>query len=450
MGVWVGLLWGYWMLTDKGVRAIVAKDKPFKLADSGGLFLHVAPTGYKSWRFKYRIGGKEQLLTLGCYPEVSLANAREMRNEARKQLRAGSDPRHAARRAKLIGANEDHETFEAVARRWHEKQRDRWKPVHANDVITSLERDIFPHLGNMPLDQIDRRTLVAVLRRIEGRGAIETARRIKQRVAKVYQFANAEGGDFVNPAADINEALAPVPPAKRYPALIRLSDIQSLIADIDRAGASPVTRLASRFLALTAQRPGMIRLMQWADIQQVDWGDVTSGIDEAKWLVPASKVKQELHLRSDETFDHPVPLSSQAVEVLRAVRLLTGQSKFVFPSSRSGTAPMSVNTIGYLYNREGYKGRHVPHGWRSSFSTIMNETFERQAGQDERLLADRLIVDLMLAHTPKGMSASELRYNRAAYMPRRRELAQQWGDLIMNGAMPLAEILDSPRRKPRD
>ena len=216
------------------------------------------------------MGGKEQLLTFGRYPDVSLADARELRNEARKQLRAGSDSRHAARRARLIGANEDQETFETVARRWHDKQRGRWKPVHANDVITSLERDIFPKIGNMPLDQIDRRTLVAVLRKIEARGAIETAHRIKQRVAKIYQFANAEGGDFVNPAADINEALAPVPPAKRYPALIRLSDIQSLIADIDRAGASPVTRLASRFLALTAQRPGMIRLMQWADIQQVD------------------------------------------------------------------------------------------------------------------------------------------------------------------------------------
>ncbi|PZO68570.1 MAG: integrase [Pelagerythrobacter marensis] len=438
------------MLTDKGVRATLPKDKPFKLADSGGLFLHVAPTGYKSWRFKYRLGGKEQLLTFGRYPDVSLADARELRNEARKQLRAGSDPRHAARRARLIGANEDQETFETVAKRWHDKQRGRWKPVHANDVITSLERDIFPKIGNMPLDQIDRRTLVAVLRKIEARGAIETAHRIKQRVAKIYQFANAEGGDFVNPAADINEALAPVPPAQRYPALVRLSDIREIIAKIDRAGASPVTRLASRLLALTAQRPGMIRLMQWEDVAGVDWADLTSSMTEAMWIVPASKMKQELHLRRDDAFNHPVPLSRQAVDVLRAIRLFTEQSKFVFPSIRSGTEPMSGNAIGYLYNREKYKDRHVPHGWRSSFSTIMNEMVERKAGQDERMLADRLIVDLMLAHTPKGMSATELRYNRAAYLPRRRELAQQWADLIMEGAMPLAEIMESPRRKPRD
>nr|WP_233397087.1 site-specific integrase [Qipengyuania sp. YIM B01966] len=289
-----------------------------------------------------------------------------------------------------------------------------------------------------------------MLRKIEARGAIETAHRIKQRVAKIYQFANAEGGDFVNPAADINEALAPVPPAQRYPALVRLSDIREMIAKIDRAGASPVTRLASRLLALTAQRPGMIRLMQWEDVAGVDWADLTSSMTEAMWIVPASKMKQELHLRRDDAFNHPVPLSRQAVDVLRAIRLFTEQSKFVFPSIRSGTEPMSGNAIGYLYNREKYKDRHVPHGWRSSFSTIMNEMVERKAGQDERMLADRLIVDLMLAHTPKGMSAIELRYNRAAYLPRRRELAQQWADLIMEGAMPLAEIMESPRRKPRD
>lgn len=442
--------WGYWMLTDKAARAAGPKDKPYKVADSGGLSLHVSTTGHKSWRFKYRFAGKELLLTLGAYPDISLAEAREMRNEAKKLLRNGQDPRHAAKRAKLNGQADDEETFEAVARRWHQKQCARWKPVHANDVITSLERDIFPHLGAMPMGEIDKRTLVAVLRKIENRGAIETAHRIKQRVAKVYQFANAEGGNFANPAADINEALTPVPPAKRYPALVDVQEIRKLLGDVDRAGSSPVTRLASRFMALTAQRPGMVRIMEWPEIQGVDWGNAGVSIIDATWVVPSAKVKQELHLRSDEAFDHPVPLSRQAVDTLRAVRLLTGRCRYIFPSSRSGTVPMSVNTVGYLYNREGYKGRHVPHGWRSSFSTIMNELVERKAGHDERLLADRFIIDLMLAHTPKGMSASELRYNRAAYLPRRRELAQRWGDLIMEDALPVEDILDSPRRKPRN
>lgn len=240
-----------------------------------------------------------------------------------------------------------------------------------------------------------------------------------------------------------------LPPSKRYPALLDVDAIRRMLADVDRAGASPVTRLAGRSLALTAQRPGMVRHMEWGEVSGVDWGSPSADVSEVLWTVPADKIKQELHLRSDEAFDHKIPLSPPAVETLRVVRLLTGRAPYVFPNARAGTSAMSENAIGYLYNREGYKGKHVPHGWRSSFSTIMNEQAERELGTDLRLLADRLIIDLMLAHTPAGMSATELRYNRARYMDRRRELAQRWADMIMEGALPATEILDSPRRKPR-
>ena len=437
------------MLTDKAVRAADVRGKAYKLTDSRGLHLHVSAKGHKSWRYKYRFDKKEQLLTLGAYPEVSLADAREKRDEAKRILREGRDPRHAARRGRLLGDSSSAKSFEVVAREWHALQLPRWKPVHAEDVITSLERDVFPHLGAMPLAEIDKPTLLSILRRIENRGAIETSRRIKQRVAAVYRYANAEGAKVENPAVDINDALKPLPPSKRYPALITVAAIRTLMGDIDRAGASPVNRLAARFLALTAQRPGMVRNIEWKDITGVDWGDVDGDISESLWTVPAEKIKQELHLRSDEAFSHPVPLSVQAVETLRSVRWLTGRSPLVFPGARSGLSPISENAIGYLYNREGYKGRHVPHGWRSSFSTIMNEQAEREVGTDVRLLADRLIIDLMLAHTPKGMSATELRYNRAAYMARRRELAQRWADIIMEGSISAAEIVNSPRRKRR-
>jgi integrase len=437
------------MLTDKTVRAADVRGKAYKLTDSRGLHLHVSAKGHKSWRYKYRFDKKEQLLTLGAYPEVSLADAREKRDEAKRILREGRDPRHAARRGRLLGESSSAKSFEVVAREWHALQLPRWKPVHANDVITSLERDVFLHLGAMPMAEIDKPTLLSILRKIENRGAIETSRRIKQRVAAIYRYANAQGAKVENPAVDINDALKPLPPSKRYPALITVVAIRTLMGDIDRAGASPVNRLAARFLALTAQRPGMVRFIEWKDITGVDWGDVDSDISEALWTVPAEKIKQELHLRSDEAFTHSVPLSVQAVETLRGVRWLTGRSPLVFPGTRSGLAPISENAIGYLYNREGYKGRHVPHGWRSSFSTIMNEQAEREVGTDVRLLADRLIIDLMLAHTPKGMSATELRYNRAAYMARRRELAQRWADIIMEGAISAAEIVNSPRRKRR-
>ena len=437
------------MLTDKAVRAAAVQDKAYKLTDSRGLHLHVSARGHKSWRYKYRFEKKERLLTLGAYPEVSLADAREKRDEAKKILREGRDPRHAARRGRLVGVSDPVKSFEEVAREWHALQIERWKSVHAKDVITSLERDIFPHLGSMPMAEIDKPLLLSVLRRIESRGAIETARRIKQRVAAIYRYADAGGAKLENPAADINDALKPLPPSKRYPALVDVGSIRIMIGDIDQAGASPVNRLAARFLALTAQRPGMVRFMEWNDITCIDWANADSDSSDALWKVPAGKIKQELHLRSDEAFEHPIPLSSQAVETLRAVRWLTGRSPFVFPGARSGLKPISENAIGYLYNREGYKGRHVPHGWRSSFSTIMNEQAERELGTDLRLLADRMIVDLMLAHTPRGMSASELRYNRAAYMPRRRELAQRWADMIMEGTIPAGEIIDSPRRKRR-
>ncbi|KPF63251.1 tyrosine-type recombinase/integrase [Porphyrobacter sp. AAP60] len=437
------------MLTDKAVRAATPRDKSYKVSDSGGLSLHVSPKNHKSWRFKYRMEGKEQLLTLGTYPEVSLAEAREKRNDARKLLREGRDPRISAKRAKLVGDSGTFQTFEQAAREWHLVQKPRWKPVHADDVITSLERDIFPHLGTMPMDVIDKPLLLSLLKKIEARGAIETARRVKQRIAAIYRYVNAHGAGLENPANDINDALAPLPPSKRYPALLEVDAIRRMLGDIDRAGASPVTRFASRFLALTAQRPGMVRHMEWGEISDVDWGNPSADVSEALWTVPAEKIKQELHLRSDDAFDHKIPLSRQAVETLRAVRLLTGKAPFAFPNARAGTVAMTENAIGYLYNREGYKGRHVPHGWRSSFSTIMNEQAERELGTDLRLLGDRLIIDLMLAHTPAGMSATELRYNRARYMDRRRELAQRWADMITEGALPATEILDSPRRKPR-
>jgi integrase len=437
------------MLTDKAVRAAAPKEKAYKLADSSGLHLSVSPKNHKSWRFKYRFEGKEQLLTLGVYPDVTLAEAREKRNDARKILREGRDPRNAARRAKIVGDRGKFQTFEQAAREWHELQRPRWKPVHSNDVITSLERDIFPNLGSLPMDEIDKPLLLSVLRKIEGRGAVETSRRVKQRVSAIYRYANAHGAGLENPANDINDALAPLPPSNRYPALTDVSAIKVMIADIDRAGSSPVNRYASRFLALTAQRPGMVRHLEWSELTGINWNTMQSDDIGASWTVPANKIKQELHLRSDEEFDHTVPLSRQAVESLRAVRVLTGNARFVFPSALSGLVPISENTIGYLYNREGYKGRHVPHGWRSSFSTIMNELAERELGHDLRQFADRMIIDLMLAHTPQGMSATELRYNRARYMTRRRELAQQWADLIMEGAIPVVEILTSLRRRRR-
>ncbi|NCN86185.1 MAG: integrase arm-type DNA-binding domain-containing protein [Sphingomonadales bacterium] len=438
------------MLTDKAIKAAAVKDKPYKITDGHGLFLHVSIKGHKTFRFKFRFEKKEQLLVIGAYPEISLADARERRNDARKLLREGRDPRHSFNRLKLVGEAAGTKSFETLAREWHDLRQSHWKPVHAKDVITSLERDVFPLLGPMPLTEIDEQLLLKVLRKVEDRGAIETARRLKQRISSVFLYARGLGIKVDNPAAHIGEALKPVPHSRKFAAIVTVDGIRRLISDTDRAGASPVTRLGARFLALTCQRPGMVRHLEWSDLAGVDWGDPSADSPEALWTVPTSKLKIELKLRANDEFNHKVPLAPQAVETLRAVRWLTGRDQYVFPNSLSGFKPMSENAIGYLYNREGYRGRHVPHGWRSSFSTIMNEMAERELGQDRRLLADRLIIDLMLAHKPSGMSADEFVYNRASYMPRRRELAGIWADMIMEGALDSHEIVNSPRRKQRD
>jgi integrase len=194
----------------------------------------------------------------------------------------------------------------------------------------------------------------------------------------------------------------------------------------------------------------MVRRASWSEFEGIDWNDECGETIEAVWRIPAERMKQELALRQDEEFDHLVPLSHQAVECLRAVRSLTGASSFVFCSGWDASDPMSENALSYLYVREGYRGRHVPHGWRASFSTIMNGVVERLSLGPERLLLDRLVIDLMLAHTPKGMSATELLYNRNKYPERRRELAVMWANMVMVEATPAADVLTSPRRRRRN
>lgn len=435
------------MLTDPQVRKAVAKDRDYKLPDSGGLHLYVTKTGHRSWRFKYRFGGKERRLVFGSYPDVSLKRARELRDDAKRALRNGLDPGLESKRARLSRQQGYTNTFEQFAREWHASQVSRWKDVHANDVITSMERDLFKEIGGYPVDQIDETLLLHALRKVEARGAIETAHRLRQRAERVFKFASGAGIKNSNPAVNVAESMKPVPPKKRRPALVDLRQIHALIRASDRAAASPVTRLSSRFLGLTAQRPGMVRNALWTEISGVDWSDASKPPSDALWTIPAEKMKQELELREDEAFEHQVPLSEAAVEVLRVVRQFSRGRGYIFPGGRDTSVPLSMNAVGYLYNREGFKGRHVPHGWRSSFSTVMNSRIERSLPGAEKLLVDRLIIDLMLAHTPAGMSHTELIYNRAAYMERRRELAENWAALILDGADPASSLLDGRRRR---
>ena len=432
------------MLTDAAVKKAEAREKPYKMADSGGLYLYVAATGLKSWRMKFRMHGKEKLLTFGPYPEVKLSEARQRRDDARRQIRDQVDPSGARRRAQESRAEKRAEearqlTFEQAARRWFDQQRDRWVPVHANDVITSLERDVFPMLGKRALVSIDAPAVLDVLRAVENRGAIETAKRLRQRISGVFAMHVSEGVVPVDPAASVGKALKPLPKKRRQPAIVDPDEARKVLEAAEASGASPITKLASRFLALTQSRPGMVRGVAWDEIEGIDWTGERYGPDLPIWRVPAARMKLILDLKDEEVFEHVVPLCHQAVDVLRAAHRLTGRGRLIFPGQRHSHRPLSENAIGYLYNRVGYHGRHVPHGWRSSFSTTMNGLAVRQ-----KRVGDEAVIELMLAHVPENKVKAA--YDRAGHMERRRELAQEWADLLMKGMVPAAVLLAGRRK----
>jgi integrase len=435
------------MLTDAAIRKIKPAAKDQKVAESGGLYLFVTKAGHRSWRLKYRFEGKERVLVLGSYPELGLTAAREARDSAKRLLKEGRDPGYERKKERLANSAKHDHLFETVAHQWFDLQKPRWKPVHADDVITSLERDIFPKLGAFAVADIDKPMVLAVLRAVEDRGAIETAKRLRQRLASIFDYAEAKGLVIANPA-HVTKLLKKAPAGRRWPALLELEQLQKLIADVDQAGANPVTRLASRLMALTAQRPGMIRRAPWSEFEGINWESADTPAPQALWRIPPSRMKLEMDMRDDEVFEHLVPLSSEAVDVLRAVHRLTGRGPLAFPNNRSSSTPLSENAVGYLYNRLGYKGRHVPHGWRASFSTLMNGHFASlyPVGTKPQMMPERLYIDLMLAHVPEGMSAAELRYNRNKYLDQRRQIAELWAGWIM-GNQPCAQsLLDGPRR----
>jgi integrase len=428
------------MLTDLKVRQAKARDGDYKLPDSGGLHLFVTKRAFKSWRLKYRFAGKEKLLVLGSYPDVSLAEARERRDEAKRILREHRDPAVEAQKRRLVAAAAAEATFESVAREWHEMQTSRWVPVHAADVLKSLEQEVFPHLGTVPLKEIDAPLVLAVLRKIERRGALETAKRVRQRMSAVFVHGIATGACSDDPAARVMKALRPTPKKTRQPAITEIEDLRDLLRKVEASGATPVTKIASRLLALTAVRPGVLRGVTWGECEGIDWSSPRPEDAEAPlWRIPSERMKLVLDRKGDAAFEHLAPLSRQAVEVLAVIRPLTKRLNIVFPSTRHLHRPLSENAIGYLYNREGYHGRHVPHGWRAAFSTIMNERAERDGRS-----GDRAVIDLMLAHIPPN--TVEGAYNRATYMERRREIAQEWADLLTDGLVPVAELLKGPRR----
>lgn len=402
-------------LSDQACRkALPDSGKEKRLYDGGGLYLAIRPSGVKSWKLKYRWHGAEKKLTIGPYPTISLREAREKRDEAKLQISSGTDPA-AQRRARLrrvaIG-----ETFEEVARAWHANKKAKLTPRYAQQVLARLEVNAFPLLGRKPIGEITPADVLEAIRRIEKRGALVMAQEVRGHISEVFVWAIASGLAETDPAAIIRKALQPSV-GGRFPAVETIEDARGLLRAIDaRSGNRGLasTKLASRLLALTAVRPGVVRIAEREEFEQLDGA-------EPLWRIPAAKMKLLAERKADSRFDFLVPLAPAAAAVVEAAMEKSSHPRFLFPGANRAGA-ISDSTLSQLYLDAGYRGRHVPHGWRATFSTIMNE----RAAEQERW-GDREIIDLMLAHVKGDVEAA---YNRAAYMPRRRQLAQEWATLL--------------------
>ncbi len=388
-------------LTNTAIRHAKPAEKARKLFDGHGLYLLILPTGGKYWRFKYRFGGKEKLLALGTYPEIALREARERREEARKLFAHGIDPgaeRQAAKVAAIASERRDRDTFEAVAREWFGKYSAAWAAGHAETVIGRLVRDVFPWLGGRPVGEIIALELLEVLRRVEARGAVSTAHRIKQICGQVFRYAIATGRASRDPSGDLRGALAPER-EKHHGALTKPVDVAGLMRGVDSYQGSFVVKCALRFTALTFARPGEIRKAEWSEID----------FDNAVWRIAAERMKMRR--------EHLVPLSRQAVDVLRELHPLTGAGRYIFPG-RTAARPMSENAITAALRYLGYqRGQMTAHGFRTMASTLLNEM---------GWSADA--IERQLAHAERD----EVRgaYNRAEYLAERRRMMESWADYL--------------------
>jgi integrase len=405
------------MLSDLACRNAAKKPKAYKLADGQGLYLFVTPTGFKSWRWKYRIGRKEKRLIIGPYPLVGLTAARKAREDAARLLHAGIDPAIAKKQRQAEQAEAGDRTFQSQAIDWIDSQRHRWTPSYADLVQRQFEKDVFPKFGSVPIGDVTTPMVLQALRPIEHRGARETAHRMRSRISEVYARAVAAGIATSDPAAVTRRAIGR-PSKKRYAAVRSIDAAQGVLKAVEASAGYPVTRLASRLLALTVVRAGVLRMAEQHEFEDLDGA-------EPIWRIPAAKMKLVLERKEEAAMEFIVPLSRQAVATVKVAIAWSRGARYIFRGVLSAGRPISDNTLGKAYRDAGLGGFHVPHGWRSTFSTIMNEIAEANERD-----GDRAIIDLMLAHVPRGTEAT---YNRAAYMRRRREIAQDWADRLTQG-----------------
>ena len=382
------------------IRRAKPEDKPYTLGDGQGLSLLIEPNGSKSWRFRYRFAGKPKMISLGVYPTITLADARSRRDDARKLVAEGKNPSEVRKEQKIALQTESESAFEKIATEWHQMKSAKWSAGYASDIMEAFQNDIFPYVGTRPVGEIKPLELLNVLRKIEKRGALEKMRKVRQRCSEVFRYAIATGRAEFNPAADLSSALD-VHQSNHFP-FLKSDEIPDFLRALNCYTGSRLVLIATKLLMITGVRTIELRAASWSEFD----------LDNALWEIPAERMKMRRA--------HLVPLSTQALDLLHELKIMTGNYRYVFPGRNDPNKPMSEASINQVIKRLGYGGRVTGHGFRHTFSTILHEK-----GYDSAW------IEIQLAHVDKNSIRGT--YNHAQYIDKRREMLEFYSSYISKG-----------------
>ena len=420
------------MLTDAKIKNSKKSDSPIKLTDSGGLYLEIRPSGAKLWRYRYRIAGKENVFALGEYAKepagetdaekreriqqgrLTLLDARTERDKCRGLVKQGVHPSHNRQAQRVAQVSENSNTFQAVAKEWIEQRKQKWSERYLKQVEDNLAADVYPYIGTLPMRSITAAHLLEIIRRVEKRGAVTFAILIRQWASAIFRYAVATLRADADPAAALKGSIHK--PKTEHSKPLSRKDIPELIKALESYGGYKTTVIAMRLLLLTFVRTVELRGAEWCEFD----------LDACLWRIPAERMKmRELHI---------VPLSSQVVELLRELKILTGEQKFLFPNSRRPKTFMNATTLNRSLERMGYGGKFSAHGFRATASTILNEIGYRPD-----------VIERQLAHAERNQVRAS--YNQAEYLPERKIMMQAWADLIDEMAKPDSKVTPIKRKR---
>lgn len=389
-------------LNDMQIRRAKPEAKAYTLGDGQGLSLLIEPNGSKSWRFRYRFAGKPKMISLGVYPTITLADARFRRDDARKLVAEGKNPGEVRKEQKIALQTESESAFEKIATEWHQMKSAKWSEGYASDIMEAFQNDIFPYVGTRPVGEIKPLELLNVLRKIEKRGALEKMRKVRQRCSEVFRYAIATGRAEFNPAADLSSALE-VHQSSHFP-FLKADEIPDFLRALDSYTGSRLVQIATKLLMITGVRTIELRAALWLEFD----------LDNAIWEIPAERMKMRR--------PHLVPLSTQALDLLNEIKIMTGNYRYVFPGRNDPNKSMSEASINQLIKRIGYGGKVTGHGFRHSLSTILHEQ-----GYES------VWIEMQLAHVDKNNIRGT--YNHALYLSQRNIMMQWYSNYILKGGL---------------